>query len=695
MTNDQIPMANETTGNGACHWSLRFGHWSLAIVVFVTLLTYSHVIATGGFIWDDPEYIVNNEQLRTADGLANIWFDPTSIPQYYPLVHTTFWFEFQAWELNPRGYHIVNVLFHAANAALLFLLLKQLGVRAAFLAAAIFAVHPVHVESVAWITERKNVLSGLFYLLAFYWYWRQIVEATIENAKRVSWFRDKNYYITLGLFVLALLSKTVTASWPAAMLVAIWWKTGRLRQLDWLPMLPFFVIGLGGGVMTSVLESQHVGASGPDWDFSTLQRCVIAGRATWFYASKIFLPHPLIFIYPRWDLSSIGLTAAFPIAAVGLVVVLLVLRHRIGRGPLAAALLFGGTLVPALGFINVYPMLYSFVADHFQYLASISLIVLAASVWQHFTIEKRWAVGVELALLAVLAVLSWQQQSAYQNTEALWRDTVAKNPGAWMAHYNLANELSARGDFQEAIEHYQQVIVVRPNDAQALHNWARALQDMGQAAAAKQKFLAAIVLESENAEYYYNLANVEMQLRQFQEARDHYVKALKYDDGFLQAQSNLGVAQLDLARAGEARFEDARDAFLAALKMNPEHTQAAQGAAVTSIEIGKRHIEKRAFVAAQQEFERALKHAPNSVEALRGLGKLHLRNRSYKSAEVLFRRLLPMDQSAPVIDAIGQALMGQNNPRAAVPFFEKAAQLSPESAEYRIRMQEARAAVKN
>ena len=336
----------------------------------------------GGFNWDDDAYVTNNLTLRSVHGLSQIWGQLTATPQYYPLVFTSFWLEYHLWGLNPLGYHVVNVLLHALAAMLLWRVLVRLQLPGAWLAAGIFALHPVAVESVAWVTERKNVLSAVFYFAAALAYLRWRDDGTTTTGLRAtsSWRSLVLYLLSLALFICALFSKTVTASLPAALLLVIWWKHGRIAGRDVWPLLPFFVAGAALGLVTSWLERTHVGANGPEWALSFFDRCLIAGRALWFYAGKLFWPANLTFIYPRWQIDpGIWWQWLFPAAAIALVMILWSLRGRIGRGPLVAVLFFAGTLLPALGFANVYPMRYSFVADHFQYLASVGLIVLAAA----------------------------------------------------------------------------------------------------------------------------------------------------------------------------------------------------------------------------------------------------------------------------------------------------------------------------
>ncbi len=431
----------------------------VAFLLFATVVVYLPAIQAG-FIWDDPEYVLHNQTLRTLDGLRQMWLVPTSLPQWYPLVHTTFWIEYHLVGTEPLLYHIDNVLLHAISCILLWRLLKKLDVPGAYFAACIFAVHPVMVESVAWVTERKNVLSLMFYLLAMRVYLFQFAPTNLAPTNQEGTTPDwRALALAFVFFLAALFSKTVTASFPAAILLILWWKHGRLRLRDVLPLIPFFIVAIVMGGVTGYLEKHHVGASGeitPELRLSIIQRCLIAGRAIWFYLGKLMFPHPLTFIYPRWNSIDAPTLSqwSFPAMVIVATGILLALRTRVGRGPLVAWLLFCGTLFPALGFVNVYPMRYSFVADHFQYHAAIAMIVLVASGLSYVKGRMRWAISG--ALVAGLGFLTWNQAHIYKDAETLWRDTLAKNPGSWMVWTNVGNALAAQKRYDDAIPYYDQ-----------------------------------------------------------------------------------------------------------------------------------------------------------------------------------------------------------------------------------------------
>ncbi|HET9800847.1 MAG TPA: hypothetical protein VFP82_04100, partial [Chthoniobacterales bacterium] len=344
------------TRKGAANASQQIWLFGLFLIV-ATAIAYLPAW-NGKPIWDDNAHMTQPE-LRSAHGLLEIWTKLGATQQYYPLVHSVFWIEQKLWGDSVAGYHFVNILLHAASAFVLLQILLRLKIPGAWLAAGLFALHPVQVESVAWISELKNTLSGLFFFLSISSY-LNFDETRIR----------RSYIASLVLFLCGLLCKTVIAPMPAIILVILWWRRGSLRWRDDIaPSLPFFGLGIAAGFFTAWVERTFVGAQGASFQLSILQRCLIAARDFWFYLFKLFWPQKLTFIYPRWQISAgVWWQYLFVIALLALLLFAWILRNKT-RGPLAATLIFLGLLFPALGFINVYPFLYSFVADHFQYLA--------------------------------------------------------------------------------------------------------------------------------------------------------------------------------------------------------------------------------------------------------------------------------------------------------------------------------------
>ena len=549
-----------TTGR-APEASGRFA-WA-ATLVALTLAAYLPIFR-GGFIWDDDSYVTRNETLQSFDGLVEIWSNPKASPQYYPLVFTTFWIENQIWGLKAPGYHIVNVVLHAVSAVLLWRLLVGLAVPGAWIAAAIFAVHPVHVESVAWIAERKNVLSGVFYFLALAAYLR--FRPLTSDPKRGSRF---GYPAAFFLFVAALLSKTVTCSLPAAILLLIWWRRGRIRVFDVLPLIPMFFVGLAFAALTTHLERTHVGAEKIDWQLFIPERCVIAGRALWFYLAKLIAPVNLSFVYPRWlPDSGNGLHLAAPIAWLLMLGLLLAFQRRMGRGPAAAMFYFSGTLLPALGFIDVFPFKYSFVADHFQYLASIGPIVLVAAALTRFSrtgIDSNQVRPSPLrpvlatAVVLLFAGLTLSRSIVFQSEEAVWRDTLAKNDAAWSAHQNLGVLLEERGETEEAVAHFRRAIELAPGEFGPHVSFAIALDQLGRPDEALAAFDRALALNPESWTAHYNLAGTLARLGRELEALNHLEDAAHLAPEPSPAHFNRGVLleKLDRPREALAAYREA------------------------------------------------------------------------------------------------------------------------------------------
>ncbi len=468
------------------------------LLLLVSVLAAYWPSLRAGYVWDDDSYLTQNELIRTPAGLWKLWTQPGAHPQYYPLVFTSYGVEYQLWGLHPLGYHLTNVLLHAGSALLLWLLLRRLGLAGAWPAALVFALHPVMVESVAWITERKNVLSLVFYLLGMH-AGVSLLGLSAADAGPASRRQAIGCWLALtACYALALLSKTVTVTLPAALLVLAWQRWGRLRWRDVVLLLPLLLGGLALGLHTAHLERATVGAVGQDWAFTLGQRVVLAGQIVWFYVGKLLHPEPLLFIYPRW---SVDISQEMQwLGAVGVMAVLVglvLLSRRLGRGPAAAGMLFVGTLFPALGFFNVYPMRFSYVADHFQYHASVALIVLVVCGLAHLSRTPGLRRGALLALVLALPMLGWtthQRCYAYADARTLWMDTLARNRDATIAAYNLGQlELDA-GRPANALALFNMAVIARPEQPLAYYNRALGWIGLGQLDAARADLRTAIQL---------------------------------------------------------------------------------------------------------------------------------------------------------------------------------------------------------
>lgn len=446
------------------------------LVVVATLLAYLPALRAG-YVWDDDYYVTQNLLLREVSGLWRIWV-PGQTPQYYPVVFLTFWLEYQLWQLEPFGYHLTNVLLHAANALLLARLATRLMLPWPWALAAVFALHPVHVESVAWITERKNVLSTFGYLLAALAWFR--FDASRGDGEPRPW---RHYPAVVLWFLFALLAKTVTCSLPAALILLHVWRRDRLDARRLLPLLPLFALGVVLALHTAHLERTQVGADGADFAWTFVERTWIAGNALAFYAGKLVWPWPLIFFYPRWQLDIADVSGWWPVALCALVALGALFAFARGRrGPAVALAFFAGSLFPALGYFNVYPMLYSFVADHFQYLGSLGVLALLVAAFRRLVQRvpgARWLGG---AVLVALGALTFHRCFAFADEETLWRDTIAQNPNAWMAQNNLACLEMDRGELGAALVRLRQaaeLVTSNKERGRIARNIARVLSRLG------------------------------------------------------------------------------------------------------------------------------------------------------------------------------------------------------------------------
>jgi tetratricopeptide (TPR) repeat protein len=603
------------------------------LLVALTLVAYAPTL-DAGFIWDDDDYVTENPTLRSADGLRQIWLDYGATPQYYPVVHTSYWLEYQLWGLEPAGYHAVNVLLHTFGALLLWAVLAALGLPAAWFAAAIFAVHPVHVESVAWVTERKNVLSGLFFMASLLAYLRSVglgrELADERGAVRL-------YTLSLVCFAAALLCKTVTGSLPAVILLLLWWRRGRVGWPDVQSLLPYFLLAVGFGLLTVRLETQHVGAVGWEWDLSFVERVLIAGRALWFYAGKLVWPTQLVFNYPRFEIDVSDFVAwLYPAGAVAVVLAAWASRARIGRGPLVALLIFAGSLFPALGFFDVYPMRYSFVADHFQYLASIGLIALFAALAANAaarisagSVNRSANAGAEPEfqshgsrpaggrsvpeivvaglVLALLTGMTWNQAHVYRDVETLWRDTLAKNPDSWLALGHLGTMAEENGRLDEALEYYRESLRVEPRQHEAHNNLGNLLRLRGEFDEAVASIGRSLAVDPDYAIAYNSLGLVRHDQGEFAEAVRSFERALELDPAFAAAQTNLGIT---LVAMGD--LDAAIAHHRAALEIAPDLVAARTNLASALVERGD-------LDEAVEQLTRVVELSPDSQLAKRNL----------------------------------------------------------------------------
>lgn len=539
-----------------------------ALLFCMTLIAYSPAL-NGGLVWDDAAYVTKPE-LQSLHGLWRIWFDLGELrrtQQYYPLLYSAFWVEHTQWGDAVLGYHLMNVVLHATAACLLAIIVRRLSLPGAWLAGFIFALHPVCVEAVAWISEQKSTLSIVFCLAAALTYLH------FDQTRR-----RPQYFLALGLFVLALLSKTVTATLPAALLVVFWWLRGRLSwRRDVQPLLPWFALSLSAGLFTAWIEQKFIGAEGPNFVLTLGQRCLLAGRVIWFYLAKLIWPANLMFTYPHWTVDTgVWWQYLFPVALLALVAGLCRVARQ-HRGPLAGFLFFAGTLFPVLGFLNVYPFIYSYVADHFQYIASLGVIVPGAAgmtlAAQRSPVSlRRFVPGLAGLLLATLGALTWRQSHIYRDAETLFQETLKRNPNDWMAYNNLGIDRASNRNMPDAVAYFEAALRIKPDLAEVHNNLGNAFIGIpGRLQDAIAEYQAAVRFKPDSAEPHYNLANALSKIPdRLPETLAEYRAALQLKPKDAEMHTRLGAA---LARI-PGRLPDAIAEHEAALRIDPNYAVA-------------------------------------------------------------------------------------------------------------------------
>jgi tetratricopeptide (TPR) repeat protein len=573
----------------------------LALLLALAVVAVYQGAWHGGYIWDDDAYVTKNPLLTAPDGLRRIWFSLEAPSQYFPLTYTVLRWERSLWGLNPAGYHGVNIALHIANALLVWWLLARLRTPGAFLAALVFALHPVQVESVAWITELKNLLMGFFFLLTLV-SWTFFVN---EPAHR----RWRFYAAAIFLYVLALFAKSTACTLPAALLLILWLEKKPISKARWGQVAPFVILGVAMGLVAIWWERFHQGTRGALFALSPPERLLVASRAVWFYLGKLFWPADLIFIYPRWSISTSDPRQYAWLAACLLAIpAILSLRRRTGRSLEVAALFFTATLAPVLGFIMLYTFRYTYVADHYQYLACIGPIALASAGLAELTNQRRpLGFGLSAGVIAAFAFLTWRQSATYRDVETLWRTTIARNPDCWMAYNNLGIELAGRGEFDEAIRQYDKSIGLEPGYAQAHYNLGTAFLQKGEVDRALEECRVSLNLQPNDPDACVALGNALLAAGKIQESIAQYRQALNLRPGDGTALYNLGNAL-----QGQGDVEGAAELYRKALQVSPEMIE-------PRLNLGNLLSQKGNDREAIEQYEKALAFDPHSMKAQNNL----------------------------------------------------------------------------
>jgi Flp pilus assembly protein TadD len=657
--------------------------WFLGLLLIAaTFLAYFPALH-GGFIWDDDAHISANPTLRSLSGLWEIWFRPGATCQYYPLSFTVFWAEYQLWGLNPLGYHLVNVALHCLVAVLLWQLLERLKVRGAWLAGAIFALHPVCTMSVAWMTELKNTLSAALALGAGWAFLRFAALGVYgpmnpnrnnrkENVSGVDWYYG---ILSLALFLLAMFAKTAISFLPVTLLLVAWWQRERLAWRVVVPLLLMLGVVVVMGEVTFYIEHLY-GAAGAKFNLGLLERVLVSGRSFWFYLGKLFFPYPLSFIYERWAINTAaGWQYFYPAAAAGLFVILWRKRRVIGKGPFAAMLHFYISTSMLILIVVLYMTRYSFVSDHWQYFGCMSVIPLVAA---GITTALEWMGKRSLflppafvgALLLVLGILTWRQNGMYADIETLWRTTIARNPGCWMAHNNLATALLGKNQIAEAISHIQEALRLKPDYAEAHNNLGIAFGMKGQIDEAISQHQEALRLNPDFAEAYNNLGNALDKKGQTDEAISQYREAFRLKPDFAEAHYNLGITLLEKNQIAEAINQ-----FQEAIHLEPDIAEAHYNLGNT---LGRKGQTDDAI----SQYQDAIRLKPDLAEAHYGLGAAL--DQKGQTAEAILQyqeaiRLKP--DFAEAHYNLGTAFGQKGQTAEAISQFQEVIRLKPDLAE--------------
>ncbi len=563
----------------------------------------------GEFIWDDDILLTQNPLIKSAHGLFDIWFTTKPL-DYVPLTMTSFWLEWRLWGTDSTGYHVVNILLHALGAVLLWRLLKMLKAPAAWLVAMIFAIHPVCVASVAWIAERKNTLSLVFFLCSVICYLRFIATKKSEDGNQSARgnISDGAYYwASLVAFILALASKPSAIVLPPILLGCVWWIQKRVDWREVLRTAPFFLLAIGSALITLWIQNRARGGGAIHSD-PALVRILGGTWAVYFYVLKALLPVHLSMIYPRWEIDPHAVKSWLPAIGLLLVPALCVWKFKTwGKPALFAFGYYIATLLPVLGIFDMYFLLYSRAADHWQYLSLVAPIAVIVGVC-YSRLNPPTRIILFSSLLVALFVLTLYQSSQYRTTEGLWRHTVAQNPTAWVAYNNLGYALDDDGKVKEAEEMYLLSLHYNPNYAEAHNNYGQLLQKSGNATEALTHYAAAIRIKPNYADAHSNLGGLLLETNQLGEAEMHLTTALQLRPNLAAAHFNYGILLSRTERQNEALQQ-----FQQALASDPTMVKAYANAGFVLLQQGK-------LTEAAQFYSALLRLQPNSIDGHYNLG---------------------------------------------------------------------------
>jgi protein O-mannosyl-transferase len=621
----------------------------------------------GGWMWDDRLDVVNNPLLRSRAGLWRIWFDPAGLYDYYPLKFTVQWVQWHLWHNETFGYHATNVVLHAIGAGLVWRVLARIGLRHAWLGGLLFAVHPLVVESVAWISELKNTLSLPLFLGA--------VDRYLVYDERG---RRRDYALALAFFLAAMLCKTSVVALPAFLLVYAWWRRGRIRVPDLLATLPFLGISIAlGGVTLWFQRHAAIGAGEPAFNpvGGWLSRLACVGSSAAFYLGKALFPTNLMPIYLQWPLRPPPAWTFLPwLGLIALGVWSWRRRATWGRHVVLGLGWFGLFAAPVLGFVTITSQRFTWVMDHLVYVPLIGLIGLATAGASRVidAASTRWrapAIGVALALCAAAGTAAYRHARHFADEETLWTYNAERNPQAWLAYFSLGKVKQESHRTADAIADYQTAIRLRPDYADAYYNLANTFREVGRTADAIAAYRQATRLKPSLYLAHGNLAVVLAQTGQLDDAIRECERALAANPRYVEAHYNLGSL---LVAAGRAR--EALPHFAATLRLNPNYPGAENNYAIALGEAGQP-------AESVPHFERALAQAPQSAEIHNNLGStLRELGRLPEGISHLRQAVTLQPKSVNAWFNLGCAYAQAGQLAEAAQAFERTLQLKPDHA---------------
>jgi tetratricopeptide (TPR) repeat protein len=651
--------------------------WAAAVsvgLVAMVLAVFGQTVTYGFVNFDDDLYVYKNPLVSQGLSLAGTGWAFTQVECHFwhPLTMLSLMLDDTLYGLNAGGYHLTNLLLHAASAVVLFLALRRVtGAhwRSAFVAA-VFAVHPLHVESVAWVAERKDVLSGLFFMLTLWAYAHYVREPR-------SWGR---YLAVVGLFALGLMAKPVLVTLPFVLLLLDYWPLGRFkpgpdggaagifpaaRRLV-VEKIPLFVLAAGAGVATVFAEGTTVVPLG---QVSFLARVGNALISYVTYVGQFFFPTGLTVFYPYADdlLAPWKAGAALALLA-GISAAAYVLRLRHGYFWVGWCW-YAGMLVPMIGLVQVGAFRH---ADRFTYLPLIGLgiaVTWGVAEWSAGWPKRRLILGsLMIVALASLTVGAERQVSYWKDSETLWRHTLAVNADNAIAEYSLGIALANAGATDEAMRHWETALTINPRYFDAENSLASVLLESGAVDEALVHVRRALAVDPHSLEAEDNLAYALLQKGQPDAAAALLRQVLSIDPDRAEPHNHLGDVLL-----GQGEFAQAQAQFQAALALQPDFAEA-------HFNLGRVLWEKGQAAPAQAQFEETLKLKPNDAEAHDYLGNALLQAGRTEAAAVQFQKAVELQpDDADAQNLLGATLLQTGQTAEAIRHWQTAVQLQPDN----------------